>query len=56
MILRVSWLRLLRMRLMTPASPAEHIWAARVDTLSHTRRTISQSVRDGSSSKADKML
>lgn len=56
MILRVSWLRLSRMRLMTPASPAEHICAARVDTLSHTMCTMSQSVLEGSSSKDVRML
>lgn len=39
-----SSLRLSRMRLMTPASPAAHMWAARVDTLSQARRTMSQSV------------
>lgn len=55
-ILRVSWLRLSRMRLMTPASPAEHICAARVDTLSHTMRTMSQSEPEGSSPKAVRML
>lgn len=51
-----SWLRLSRMRLMTPASPAEHMCAARVETLSQARRTISQSVAEGRSPSVLRML
>lgn len=51
-----SSLRLSRMRFMTPASPAEHMWAARVDTLSQARRTISQSVTEGRSPRVLRML
>lgn len=51
-----SSLRLSRMRFMTPASPAEHMWAARVDTLSQARRTMSQSVTEGRSPRVLRML
>lgn len=51
-----SSLRLWRMRLMTPASPAEHMCAARVDTLSQARRTMSQSVAEGLSPNVLRML
>lgn len=51
-----SSLRLSRMRLMTPASPAEHMCAARVDTLSQARRTMSQSVAEGRSPSVLRML
>lgn len=52
----MSRLRLSRMRLMTPASPAEHMCAARVDTLSQARRTMSQSVAEGRSPRVLRML
>lgn len=55
-ILRASWLRRSLMRLMTPASPAPHIWAARVDTRSHARRTMSQSSSDGRTPSVLRML
>lgn len=51
-----SSLRLSRMRLMTPASPAAHMCAARVDTLSQARRTMSQSVAEGRSPSVLRML
>lgn len=51
-----SSLRLSRMRLMTPASPAAHMCAARVDTLSQARRTMSQSVAEGLSPSVLRML
>lgn len=51
-----SSLRLSRMRLMTAASPAEHMCAARVDTLSQARRTRSQSAADGRSPRVRRML
>lgn len=51
-----SSLRLSRMRLMTPASPAAHMCAARVDTLSQARRTMSQSVAEGLSPSLLRML
>lgn len=51
-----SSLRLSRMRLMTPANPAAHMCAARVDTLSHARRTMSQSVAEGFSPNVRRML
>lgn len=51
-----SSLRLSRMRLMTPASPAEHMCAARVDTLSQARRTMSQSMAEGRSPSVLRML
>lgn len=51
-----SSLRLSRMRFMTPASPAEHMWAARVDTLSQARRTMSQSATEGRRPRVLRML
>lgn len=51
-----SSLRLSRMRLMTAASPAEHMCAARVDTLSQARRTRSQSAAEGRSPRVRRML
>lgn len=51
-----SSLRLSRMRLMTPASPAAHMRAARVDTLSQARRTRSQSAAEAHSPNVLRML
>ena len=51
-----SSLRLSRIRLMTPASPAAHMCAARVDTLSQARRTMSQSVAEGRSPSVLRIL
>lgn len=51
-----SSLRLSRMRLMTPASPAPHMCAARVDTLSQALRTMSQSVAEGLSPSVLRIL
>lgn len=51
-----SSLRLSRIRLMTPASPAAHMCAARVDTLSQARRTMSQSAAEGRSPSVLRML
>lgn len=51
-----SSLRLSRMRLMTPASPAAHMCAARVDTLSQARRTRSQSATDARNPRVRRML
>lgn len=56
MIFSLSSHRLACMRLITPASPAEHSCAARVETLSQAIRTMSQSVTEGSSSKDVRML